>query len=160
MAALSTFLRRRISLSDVCMSKINPDWSPPPAPEGWVLQDFRETFGYLAGPCYFRTDPKTPGVGFYSEPHHSNLGGVIHGGMLLTLADMSLFDICYRSIGRFRGVTVTLNSEFVGAGPIGEFIEAYGELVKAGRRMMFCRGLVTAKGETIMSFSGTLKRLD
>lgn len=119
-----------------------------------------EGFASEAGPFYFRTEPKTPGVGFFAEPRHANIAGIVHGGALLTLADMSLFDICFRALGRFRAVTVTLNSEFLGPGPIGEFIEATGELTRAGRKLLFCRGLVTAKDAAVMSFSGVLKRLD
>lgn len=131
----------------------------PTAPEGWVLQSHSETFSGRAGPYYFRRKGAPPGVGFFAEPHHANLGGIVHGGALLTLADMALWDICQREEGLFNGVTVTLNAEFVGAGPVGVFIEATGDMVKAGRKLMFARGLVTANGETLMSFSGTLKRL-
>ncbi len=129
------------------------------APDGWTLQSHGETFSAHAGPFYFRKEGGAPGIGFFAEPHHANLGGIVHGGALLTLADMALWDICRREVGIFNGVTVTLNAEFVGAGPVGEFIEATGEMVKAGRKLMFARGLVSAKGEALMSFSGTLKRL-
>ena len=132
---------------------------PRPAPEGWVLQDFKDGFAYEAGPFYFRAERATPGVGFYSEPRHANLGGIVHGGALLTLADMALFDICFRARGRFRAVTVTLTSEFLEAAPVGEFIEATGELVGGGKSILFARGLVSANGRRLMSFSGTLKRL-
>lgn len=130
------------------------------APDGWVLQSHTETFSGRAGPYYFREDGPTPGVGFFAEPHHLNLGGVVHGGALMTLADMSLWDICRRKVGVFRGVTVTLNSEFLRPGPAGCFIEATGETLAIGRRMLFARGLVTAKGKALLSFSGSLKRLD
>ncbi len=130
-------------------------------PEGWDAQGHGGTFSAHAGPFYFRdAKSKTPGIGFYSLPHHANPDGVIHGGMLLTLADMSLWDICRRVIGPFKAVTVTLNAEFVGPGPVGAFIEATGEPVRLGRKMLFARGLVRAGDQTLMSFSGTLKRLD
>ena len=129
------------------------------APEGWTLQSRSGTFSGHAGPFYFRDEGGPAGVGFFAEGHHANMGGVIHGGALLTLADMALWDICRREIGLFKGVTVTLNAEFVGAGPVGSFIEATGEMVRAGRKLMFARGLVSANGEAVMSFSGTLKRL-
>lgn len=130
-----------------------------PAPPGWVLQGHRETFSGHAGPYYFREEGAEAGVGFFAEPHHANMGGVIHGGALLTLADMALWDICRRKIGVFKGVTVTLNAEFVGGGPVGEFIEASGETTRVGGKLLFARGLVTAKGEALLAFSGTLKRL-
>lgn len=129
------------------------------APDGWTPQSHSDTFSGRAGPYFFRKEGAKPGVGFFAEPHHANLGGIVHGGALLTLADMALWDICRREVGVFNGVTVTLNAEFVGAGPVGTFIEASGDMVKAGRKLMFARGLVTAKGEALMSFSGTLKRL-
>lgn len=122
------------------------------------MQSHSDTFSGHAGPFYFRNEGPA-GVGFFSEPHHANGLGVIHGGALLTLADMALWDICRREVGVFRGVTVTLNAEFVGPGPIGEFIEATGDVVKLGRKMMFARGLISAKGDMLMSFSGTLKRI-
>lgn len=141
------------------MTDMQYDTPPRPAPEGW---DTRPLMGFAAqsGPFYFRVDGKKPGVGFYSEPRHCNPAGIVHGGALLTLADMALFNICWCAIGSFRGVTVTMNSEFLGPGPVDEFIEATGEMTRAGRKLLFCRGLITAKEALVMSFSGVLKRLD
>jgi len=130
-----------------------------PAPPGWVLQSHMQTFSVHAGPFYRREDGPTPGIGFYAKPHHANHGGVVHGGVLMTLADMSLFDICFRSLGQLKAVTVTMNAEFLGPGPIGEFIEAGGEMTMAGNSLLFARGLVTANGKSLLSFSGTLKRI-
>ncbi|MHA7873566.1 MAG: PaaI family thioesterase [Hyphococcus sp.] len=128
------------------------------APDGWILQSHPQTFSAHAGPFYFREDGKRPGVGFYAEAHHANLGGVVHGGALMTLADMSLWDICRREVGYFKAVTVTLNAEFVAPGPIGAFIEATGEMTKAGRSLLFARGQLLANETTLLTFSGTLKR--
>ena len=130
-----------------------------PVPDGWSLQSHMNTFSGHAGPFYFRDDRSKSGVGFFSKPHHANAGGVIHGGVLMTLADMSLFDICFREHGMFNAVTVTLNSEFLAPGPVGEFIEASGDLVKSGKRMLFARGLITAKGKPLLAFSGSLSRI-
>ena len=141
------------------MSTDQPNKDMRPAPEGWTLQSHNETFSGHAGPFYFREEGAPSGVGFFAEAHHANLGGIVHGGALLTLADMALWDICRRETGIFKGVTVTLNSEFVGAGPVGAFIEATGEMVRAGRKLMFARGIITANGDALMSFSGTLKRI-
>ncbi|MCA8887479.1 MAG: PaaI family thioesterase [Parvularculaceae bacterium] len=138
-----------------------PERKNAPIPDGWVLQPFPETFSFHAGPFYFNDpDGQTPGVGFVSGPQHANAGGMVHGGALMTLADMSLWDICRRRVGKLRAVTVTLNAEFVGKGEIGKFIEASGEATKIGRSMLFARGLVTCEGRTLLSFSGSLKRFE
>ena len=122
-------------------------------PPGWIKQTHPQTFSHHAGPFYFREEGPTPGVGFLSEHHHANLGGIVHGGALMTLADMALWDICRREIGLFKAVTVSFNADFIGPGPIGSFIEASGEMTKAGRNLLFARGLVTADGEAVLSFS-------
>ena len=129
-----------------------------PVREGWALQHHHETFSGRAGPYYFR-EGSEPGVGFFAKPHHGNLGGVVHGGALMTLADMALFDICFRKLGVFKGLTVTLNAEFLGAGPLDAFIEASGEVTNAGRKLVFARGMISSGGDPILAFSGTLKRL-
>lgn len=129
-----------------------------PAPEGWVFKEWGETFSSVAGPFYYRKGD-APGIGFYAEQRHANMGGVVHGGMLLTLADMSLFDTCFRKTGDFVAVTVSLNSEFIRGGPVGAFIVATGELIRSGRSLSFVRGVVTADDDILMTYSGTLKRL-
>ena len=130
-----------------------------PAPAGWKLGKYPQTFAFHAGPMYFRERGQKPGVGFYSEPHHGNLGNVIHGGALMTLADMALFDICFRTFGEFPAVTLSLNADFLNPGPIGEFVEADGEITRAGKSIHFVRGLVKAGETPLLSFSGSIKRL-
>ncbi|MDZ7628365.1 MAG: PaaI family thioesterase [Parvularculaceae bacterium] len=128
-------------------------------PAGWILQSHRDTFSGHAGPFYFRPlDDKRPGVGFLSAPSHANAHGMIHGGALLTLADMSLWDICRRAGGPFRAVTLTLNCEFVAPGPIGRFIAANGEAVKIGKSIMFARGDIRCGDDILLTYSGSLKR--
>lgn len=128
-------------------------------PPGWILQSHRDTFSGHAGPFYFRPiDDKRPGVGFLAASSHANAHGVIHGGALLTLADMSLWDICRRAAGPFRAVTLTMNAEFVAPGPIGRFIAATGEAVKIGKSIMFARGDIRCGDEILLTFSGSLKR--
>lgn len=131
-----------------------------PAPEGWMLQRHLETFSGEAGPFYYRAIGGPPGVGFFSEPRHGNLQNIVHGGALLTLADMALFDICFRAQkATFPAVTASLTSEFLAPAPIGVFIEADGEMMKGGKSLCFCRGVIRAEGRAVMSFAGILKRL-
>lgn len=128
------------------------------APPGWKLQSYSETFAGRAGPFYWRQDG-VPGVGFFSKPHHGNLGGVVHGGMLMTLADMALFNVCWKVLDGSMAVTVSMNSEFLRPAPIGAFIEASGEMTGGGKSLFFARGMVRAGEQDLLAFSGTLKRL-
>ena len=127
-------------------------------PDGWTAMARNETFSGVAGPYHFR-EGDAPGVGFVAEPRHLNIAGIVHGGCLATLADMSLWDICRRKIGPFRAVTVTLNTEFLAPGRLGEFIYAEGEALKTSGGILFSRGVVRAGDRTLMGFTGSLKRL-
>lgn len=138
------------------ISVTEADFPPPPA--GWKLQQLSTHFGTHSGPFYFRLGDE-PGVGFFSEERHTNIAHFVHGGMLMTLADMSLWDVARRKTGPFRAVTLTLNADFIAPGPIGAFIEATGEVLRAGKSVVFVRGLITARGVTLLSYSGTLKLL-
>ena len=136
------------------------DQIDPRIPAGWTQQSPGDTFSNHAGPFWLRdAAEKKPGIGFLSAPMHTNFHGALHGGVLMTLADMALFNICWHAIGPFRGLTLSTTCDFVAAGPVGEFIEATGEITKATGTILFARGLVTAKGKTLASFSGSLKRL-
>ncbi len=137
---------------------MNSDAQFDPAPAGWTMRSFPETFAGRAGPFYWREDG-VPGVGFYSKPHHGNLGGVVHGGMLMTLADMALFNICWKALEGSMAVTVSLNSEFLAPAPIGALIEASGEMTGGGGSLFFARGMIRAGDQNLLAFSGTLKRL-
>ncbi len=140
------------------MAEARKDELPDAVPAGWSAVPLSDTFSGVAGPYYFRNGD-APGVGFVAEKRHLNLGGIVHGGCLATLADMSLWDICRRKIGPFRAVTVTLNTEFLAPGQLGEFVYAEGDALKTGRSLLFSRGVVRAGDRVLMSFSGTLKRL-
>lgn len=130
------------------------------APPGWSLFSTRDTFSGHAGPFWFRSnDQKTPGVGFVSRPVHANFHGVVHGGVLMTLADMTLFNICFHAVGPFQGVTLSTTVDLIAAGPIGEFIEATGEATKATGSILFARGEIVCRGARLATFSGSLKRI-
>jgi len=126
---------------------------------GWMTYDLKDTFDQVVGPFYFRTDSE--GVrrcAFRAEQKHMNAGGRMHGGCLMTFADIALFQAAYQEMEGSRGVTVQLDSTFVDAVRVGDLVEATGEVVRAGGSLIFTRGVITADGRTVMTFSGVIKR--
>ena len=105
------------------------------------------------------SDPLDGICGFVAEPHHGNSLGVVHGGALLTLADIAIWGAARRSLGKLQAFTVTLNAEFAAGAKLGDWVWASGELVRAGAKMIFSRGIIYANGEPALVFSGTLKRI-
>ncbi|MEM6535669.1 MAG: PaaI family thioesterase [Pseudomonadota bacterium] len=117
-----------------------------------------EPFEYeAAGPFYKRVDEKGPVAAFRAQRKHMNMGGVVHGGCLMTFADYSLFALAVDDASAY-GATIAFNAEFLDGAKEGELIEARGEVLRAGRSITFVRGLVTANGRPVLNFSGTIKK--
>lgn len=126
---------------------------------GWSWYPGGDPFEDLAGPFYFRNEPDgTKRCAFRAERRHMNGGGFLHGGCAMTFADYCLFVIAGEAIEGTPTVTATFNGEFVGTAHEGDLVECTGEVVRAGRSMVFVRGLMTNAGEPVMTFSAVLKK--
>ncbi|TNE62798.1 MAG: PaaI family thioesterase [Alphaproteobacteria bacterium] len=118
-----------------------------------------DPFEDMIGPFYHKqNDDGTYRSAFVSERRHCNTSGALHGGLLMSFADYSLFAIAKKDLDGMC-VTVGFNAEFISAGQEGELIEATGEIVRATRSLLFVRGTIFAGERTILAFSGILKRV-
>jgi acyl-coenzyme A thioesterase PaaI-like protein len=129
---------------------------------GWSYYPGGDPFEDLAGPFYCRIDEAGERVcAFRAEHKHMNGGLFMHGGCVMTFADFCLFWIAREALGTGPSVTATFNGEFVGTARVGDLVECRGEVVKAGRSMIFVRGVISnasQQGEPMMSFSSVLKK--
>lgn len=126
---------------------------------GWSYWPDEAFESEAAGPFYFRVDEHGPVSAFRAEPKHMNGAGVVHGGCLLAFADFSLFSIAHHAMQDAYGLTVALTSEFLEGPKLGAWIEARGEVLRAGGSLVFVRGIVTGDARPCLNFSGTIKRL-
>ncbi len=126
--------------------------------KGWGGVDPYESH---AGPFYYQQDADgRMRCAFIAEHRHLNAGGIVHGGCLMSFADMALFAVAFGELGAFHGVTLTLNAEFTAPGQLGDRLEATGEVVRAGGSIIFVRGEIRRQtGETCLAYSGIIKRL-
>jgi acyl-coenzyme A thioesterase PaaI-like protein len=111
------------------------------------------------GPFCFRRDGAGVRCAFQPRRDHLNGGGAIHGGLLMSFADFSLFAIASDALVGVRAVTLTCNSEFIGAGDLTAIVEAEGEVIRATRSLIFVRGLIKQSARPLLAFSGTLKKI-
>ena len=129
---------------------------------GWNHYPGGDPFEDLAGPFYCRIDESGQRIcAFRAETKHMNGGMFMHGGCVMTFADFSLFWLAREAIEGQSSVTATFNAELVGTCGVGDLVECRGEVVKAGRSMVFLRGLIvnaSAGGAPMMSFSSVLKK--
>ncbi len=128
---------------------------------GQVPQGFEqipsEPFSDLSGPIYRRPDGNGGWiVGFLAEARHANASGSVHGGMLATLCDYALGANAAERCGSDQSVsTITLNIDYVGAGRVGEWIEAETTMDKESGRLKFANCIVRGQcGRALLRSSG------
>lgn len=121
----------------------------------------RDNFEVHNGPFWHREDEHGAiRCALRIQKKHVNGSGAVHGGCLLAFADYCLFAIAHKVLMGGRGVTLSLASEFIDAAYEGDMIEGHGEVVRAGRSILFLRGTLTCSGRPVLTFSGTIKRIN
>ena len=91
---------------------------------------------------------------------HSNLHDNVHGGVILALVDIAMFAGTYVLAGAdvAGAVTLDVNCQFIGAGRIGEPLDAVTELLRETRRLVFVRGTVEQGDVLVAAYSGTIRK--
>lgn len=90
-------------------------------------------------------------IGLEVEPHHLNLVGTLHGGMIAAAADTAM-GLAYRTVleAGTSHVTTTLSVAFLAPGRVGEVL-ARGRVVKTGRRVGYAEGEVLDAEGTLLA---------
>jgi uncharacterized protein (TIGR00369 family) len=119
----------------------------------------RDPFEDYAGPFFYRvlTDGSVESV-FEPKGQHCNGHGIIHGGLLMTFADYSLFAIARDDLGSDPAVTVSFSADFIAAGQVGSPIKGRGTVSRAAKRLIFVRGEILQDDQVLMTYSGVLSR--
>ena len=126
---------------------------------GWSMWQ-SDAFEQRAGPFYEKFDAEGRGVAaFRAEKRHMNGGGFMHGGCLMTFADSAIFTFARDALGDSHAVTVNLSGDFLDSARVGELIEARGEVTRAGGKTIFVRGVATADGRPVLSFTAIIKKI-
>jgi uncharacterized protein (TIGR00369 family) len=127
---------------------------------GWKTWP-QDKFETGTGPFYSRKGEDGRIIArFIAEPRHMNGGGFMHGGCLLTFADYACFAIADDITGGSSSVTVNLSGDFLSPAKVGDTMEATGEVTRAGRRLIYVRGMVTANGKPCLSFTSVITKVD
>ena len=94
---------------------------------------------------------------FYPEAKHRNRIDVVHGGMLMTLADRALGFTARRGDMARKQATVQLDVHFVRSVKIGETVDFVGRVIRETRTFVFVDGVMTVGGETVLTARGLWK---
>jgi uncharacterized protein (TIGR00369 family) len=119
----------------------------------------QDTFETGVGPFYMRKNETGDVVcRFVAEQRHMNGGGFMHGGCFLTFADFACFAIAH-GVTNGPSVTVNLSGDFLSPAKAGDMMEATGEVTRAGGRLIYVRGMITANSKPALSFTSVLARM-
>jgi uncharacterized protein (TIGR00369 family) len=140
------------------------DNAPDPDNPGWLKWDMTDPSRYngtVIGKMLVRSDGEGKArLRMFPGHMHSNLSGVVHGGTTLGFIDVAMFGASrmFGLIEAGTAVTLDLSVQFIGAGVIGEPLDAEVELLKETGRLLFMRGLVVQGDNRIAAFSGTIRK--
>lgn len=130
------------------------------AAQGWERLPTR-LFTAQIGEAFARFVDGRPEVCVLSAQGAANDYGVmLHGGALMTFADMAFGLGASRAGGEGPIVTVELKLHFVASARPGAMLTCAPEVVRKTSSLVFVRGLILADGATVASADGIFKRLD
>ena len=140
------------------------DSSPDPENPGWFhwqMVDSSRYNGQVLGKLIVRSEGEGKArLRMFPEHRHSNLANAVHGGTTLGFIDVAMFGASrmFGLIEAGTAVTLDLSVQFIGAGRIGEPLDAEVELLRETRRLLFMRGLIVQGADRIAGFSGTIRK--
>ena len=83
------------------------------------------------------------------KPHHLNHGGIVHGGVLATLCDISLAGAVATVMKKDQWcVTIHLSVEYMNYAVLGDRLYAYGKIAKVGKTLAFVDGFIEKRDKT------------
>jgi uncharacterized protein (TIGR00369 family) len=128
-------------------------------PKGFKSIKVGGPFVTLNGPFYAHWTGERLLLGFRVEKRHTNPLGMCHGGMLATFADMLIPCISMYQVDMERRFlpTISLQIDYMGAAPLGAWVQGEADVLRTTRNMLFGQGLVTADGQPALRVSGIFK---
>lgn len=125
-------------------------------PAGYAQYDSRNNFVEYIGPLYFRDGPEGPQFGFLVEPRHCNMLDIAHGGLLSAFADIAITR-AVAECTELRALTLSLNTDFIGAARRGAWVESRVSISKRGGGIGFATCEVLADGVAVVHASAAMK---
>ena len=93
------------------------------------------------------------------DARHINVGGVCHGGVLLSLADVAMGAATFDAGGGHPCATIQMDAHFLAAAKAGQRLVAAATQLRKVRELSFMQCEVWAGGRQVLRASGTWKYL-
>ena len=104
----------------------------------------------MIGPLYTRGKGRELVLGVLAEKKHCNMRGTVHGGILATLADITIgYSLAFSTEPPTAAVTASLTLDFLSSAQKGDWLEAAVEFHQLGKRVAFGNCYITRGEERI-----------
>jgi len=119
-----------------------------------------EPFEDFVGPFFYKKNENNYISAFECKDHHLNSMGSLHGGMIMSFIDYTMFVVCLETIKQQTFVTVSCSTEFLNSSVNDEIIYGDGEITQETKSMIFVKGKIfNNQNKIISTFSGILKKI-
>ena len=127
-------------------------------PEGFQPHFRKSPFTEPWEPLYSKKTEKAVIIGLRLAKPHTNSRGLIHGGLIASLADNAMGYSCALVMGWTTSlVTISLAVDYVGSAEIGQWLAVESEVIKTGSTICFAQSLIKADDIAIARASGTFR---
>ena len=130
--------------------------------EGWETIT-TDGFTGNVGPFWMLDKDGERSMGLFVEERHTNMHmGSLHGGVVMTFADIALGSGVVSVLGEKSKscATLSLQTQFVSVARVGDFISCTPEVIRQSKSIIFVRGLIKVGEKTIASSEGLWKLLE
>ena len=128
--------------------------------EGWRPLPTQH-FSVSIGTAWIRGKPGDFEVGLVvDEVNQNDHMAALHGGALMTFADIALGTAVAGALGHTHFATAQMQIQLTASAPIGTLVIARPEVVRKTRQMVFVRSLFTGGDKTIASADAIFAVLD
>ena len=130
-------------------------------PEGFSIYPENSPFIDLLGPLYVRMEGRQPILGMRIAEYHCNNKGTAHGGLMATLADLSLGKTAGWSVEpRIPLLTASLTIDYLSAARLGDWVEAVTDFHRVGKDLAFGNCFISSGDKHLVRANGVYKVID
>ena len=135
-----------------------PHMTATKIPEGFEPHFRKSPFTDPWEPLYSKKTDKAVIMGLRLATPHTNARGLIHGGLIASLADNAMGYSCAQTMGWASSlVTISLAVDFVGSAEIGQWLAVESEVIRTGSTICFAQSLLKADDAVIARANGTFR---
>ena len=131
-------------------------------PDGYEPHVRKSPFTDPWEPLYSQRTDRAVILGLRLAKPHTNSRGLIHGGLIASLADNAMGYSCGQVMGRATGgqsslVTISLAVDFIGTAQIGQWLAVESEVIRTGQTICFAQSLIKADDIVIARANATFR---